>query len=230
MLQNDRINTKRESHIGTIEVVRCEASYVRQEYRPSHDTAFSQASKRDAHRVTAGKYTMSTTKKGKLIHQVRPYDVQLKKLWRIGQECGRLTVHYRMGHTLEEMGIELRPIDWSRVVGRKSSQESSPTSSAQSTPTDSPSIPSPTHTSPIASPVQVRLHSTESSPTSSEASGHPSPPVSPPPVLPLFPVHIIRPQTLILTQKNAGIHIVPGLTFPVKLEPEDIKPTLHAQN
>ena len=79
---------------------------------------------------------MSTTKKGRYIHRSAPYDVQLKKLWRIGRECGRLCVNYRMGHTLEEMSIPLRPTDWSRVIVRKSN--STPPNSPPTTPTGSP--------------------------------------------------------------------------------------------
>lgn len=138
-IQKDRLNSKRRTKIGTIEVVRYEASYVKEEYRPLKDTDFDQANKKDTYKVTDGKYTMSTTKKGRYIHRTRPYDVQLKKLWRIGSECGRLTVNYRMGHTLQEMGIQLRSIDWSRVVFRRSStQSSSPTGSPTVSPTSSP--------------------------------------------------------------------------------------------
>lgn len=111
---------------------------------------------------------MSTTKKGRYIHRSAPYDVQLKKLWRVGRECGRICVNYRMGHSLEEMGVQLRPTDWTRVIVRKSSSSppSSPPSSpnAQTSSTSSPPPPSPTsvhpsspaaspkHTSPAASP------------------------------------------------------------------------------
>ncbi len=139
-IQTDRLNSKRQTKIGTIEVVRYEASYVKEEYRPLRDTDFDQANKKDTYKVTDGKYTMSTTKKGRYINRTRPYDVQLKKLWRIGNECGRLTVNYRMGHTLQEMNIQLRPIDWSRVVvkRRASAQSSSPTVSPTASPTSSP--------------------------------------------------------------------------------------------
>lgn len=136
LLQKDTVEDKRKSKIGTIEVVRCDASYVKEEYRPIRDTNFNQANKKDAFKVTEGKYTMSTTKKGRYIHRSAPYDVQLKKLWRIGRECGRLTVNYRMGHTLEEMGIPLRSTDWSRVIVRKSN--STPPSSPPTTPAGSP--------------------------------------------------------------------------------------------
>ena len=135
--QDDRIDSKRRSRVGTIEVVRCEASYVKEEYRPTKDTSFNQANKKDTYRVTEGKYTMSTTKKGRYLHRTIPYQVQLKKMWRIGRECGRLVVNYRMGHTLQDMGISLRETDWSRIVVRRSG--SSPTPSNAATPENSPS-------------------------------------------------------------------------------------------
>jgi hypothetical protein len=120
-LQNDRLDKKRQSRIGTIEITRCDASYVKEEYREVKGVDFHQATKKDAFKVTEGKYTMSTTKKGRYIHRSTPYDVQLKKLWRVGPESSRLTVQYRMGHTLKDMGLELKPIDWSRVVVRRRS-------------------------------------------------------------------------------------------------------------
>ena len=137
--QKDRMDNKRKAHIGKIEVVRCEASYLKEEYRPTRDINFDQANKSDALRVTNGKYTMSTTKKGRHIHRVRPYDVQLKKLWRVGPECGRLTLNYRMGHTLREMGIEPREMDWTNVSPvRRSSSHSSSSESIGTTPESSP--------------------------------------------------------------------------------------------
>lgn len=126
-MQNDRLDKKRQSRIGTIEITRCEASYVKEEYREIKGVEFHQATKKDAFTVTEGKYTMSTTKKGRYIHRSTPYDVQLKKLWRVGPESSRLTVHYRMGHTLQDMGLELKPIDWSRVIVRRRSSGSGST-------------------------------------------------------------------------------------------------------
>jgi len=116
---------------------------------------------------------MSTTKKGRYIHRAAPYNVQLKKLWRIGPECGRLTLNYRMGHTLEEMGVALKPTDWSRVIVRKSS--STPPSSPSSTPTGSPppsSLSTPTDScsktmSSSSIPTGSPKHSRSSSPSSS---------------------------------------------------------------
>ena len=105
---------------------------------------------------------MSTTKKGRYIHRTAPYDVQLKKLWRVGRESGRLCVNYRMGHSLEEMGIQLRPTDWTRVIVRKSSSSppSSPPSSPNATkPSDSTSPQPPSQTSsPPSSPSASPQH------------------------------------------------------------------------
>lgn len=61
---------------------------------------------------------MSTTRKGRYLSRTRPYDVKLKKLWRIDSVAGSLSVHYRMGHSLEEMGVKLQEIDWSKCNRR----------------------------------------------------------------------------------------------------------------
>jgi hypothetical protein len=215
--QSDRISNKRESRIGRIEVVRCETSYVKQEYRKTADTVFNQATKKDAYRVTAGKYTMSTTKKGKFIHQTKPYDVQLKKLWRIGRECGRLTVHYRMGHSLEAMGIQLRATDWTKIVSRKSSKER--LSSASSVELQG----SPQSTSPVAPQQQQPSESTDNQ--SSKDSTPPSPThqnTPPPSILSVSPPPLFQPQTVFLAQSTAGgLLYFPSILMPVKSEPED---------
>ena len=117
--QSDRCVDKRRSHVGTIEVLRHEGNFVKEEYRPISEVSFSQASKANASDVTGGKYTMSTTKKGRFIHRSKPYAVQLKTLWKIGRECGRLSVHYRMPHCLREMGIELKTVNWSNVITKE---------------------------------------------------------------------------------------------------------------
>ena len=145
LTQSDRIDTKRKLRIGRIEVVRCEASYLKEEYRPTKDIDFDQANKKDALGVTNGKYTMSTTKKGKYICRVRPYDVQLKKLWKVGPESGRITLNYRMGHTLREMGIELKETDWTKILTVRHSSSHISVSSIGTSP----------ESSPVSSPVSV---------------------------------------------------------------------------
>ena len=155
--EGNPLDKKRRSRIGTIEIVRCEASYVKEEYRSVKDIQFNQATKKDAYKVTEGKYTMSTTKKGRYIQRSAPYDVQLKKLWRVGRECGRLTVNYRMGHTLKEMGVTLRPTDWSRVVVRRlSSGSGTPPASPPITPPGvaCPSSPAKCHSNPSSPKLQ----------------------------------------------------------------------------
>ena len=166
-LQEDKLESKRRSRIGTIEVVRFEASYVRDEYRPVNDTSFNQANKKDAFKVTKGKYTMSTTKKGRYIHRSTPYDVQLKKLWRVGKESGRITINYRMGHTLKEMGLELKPIDWSRVLVRRTSGHSSTSQSPKTSESSTPVNSAPS--SPAATPVNSAPSSPAATPGSPEA-------------------------------------------------------------
>ena len=171
--------------------------------------------------MTAGKYTMSTTKKGKLIHQVKPYDVQLKKLWRIGKECGKLTVQYRMGHTLKDMGIELRPTDWTKIVSRKDNgSRASSTSSVElqgSSPTNSPA----------ASTIQMPSQTADSSTTTSTEPSPSSPILNiSPSVVSLSPVDVLRSPTIFLAQGTTGVQCFPGLIMPVKTEPEDIKPDI----
>ena len=89
------------------------------------DTKFYQANKKDARIVTAGSYTMSTTKKGKYLNRTRPYEVRLKKMWKMDAEVGRLVLNYRMGHTLEDMGITLKPIDWTKTHSQRTSSTGS---------------------------------------------------------------------------------------------------------
>ena len=98
---------------------------MKEEYRPMSDIKFHQANKKDAHTVTGGQYTMSTTKKGRYLNRSRPYEVKLKKMWRIESEVGHLSVNYRMGHTLEEMGIELKSVDWSTRNNQRASSTTS---------------------------------------------------------------------------------------------------------
>ena len=131
-LQNDRVEATRKSEIGKIKVVRKIGRFVKEEYRPIKEVKFSQATKKDAHSVTGGSYTMSTTRKGKYLSRTRPYDVKLKKLWQIDSVAGSLNVNYRMGHSLEEMGVKLEHIDWSQCNRRTLSTASEPSSDTSS--------------------------------------------------------------------------------------------------
>ena len=75
---------------------------------------------------------MSTTKKGRYLNRQRPYEVKLKKMWQIDRELGRLVVQYHMGYTLQEMGIELKSVDWTKALQRHCSSSSSTTSTEDS--------------------------------------------------------------------------------------------------
>lgn len=130
--QSDRIEATRKSEIGKIKIIRKIGRLVKEEYRPIKEVKFNQATKKDAHSVTGGSYTMSTTRKGKYLSRTRPYDVKLKKLWQIDSVAGSLNVNYRMGHSLEDMGVKLEHIDWSQCNRRTLSTASEPSSDTSS--------------------------------------------------------------------------------------------------
>ena len=76
---------------------------------------FKQANKKDAFAKTLGKYTMSTTKKGKVLeeHTCRSSTgCEMVDHWHIGMFKGELSVYYHMGYTLAEKGIQLTSMDW----------------------------------------------------------------------------------------------------------------------
>ena len=66
--QCDRVESTRKSKVGTIEVVRYGATFLRSDYLTTEDVDFNQANKKDTQSITGGQYTMSTTKKGRLIN------------------------------------------------------------------------------------------------------------------------------------------------------------------
>ncbi len=107
--QNDRVEVSRKTKIGTIEVVRQAYTYIGEEMVTIGDTHFDQANKKDTGAVTKGQYTMSTTKKGKVIES-RDRRQQWAKIWQPGTELGRLSVVYRMAHTLQVQHL------WSRYL------------------------------------------------------------------------------------------------------------------
>ena len=94
------MDSTRKSKVGTIEVVRYGATFLRSEYTTPTSVDFDQANKKDAHGITGGRYTMSTTKKGRLLTS-RSGDAELRGIWSIGGELGRLSVEYHMGHSLQ---------------------------------------------------------------------------------------------------------------------------------
>ena len=89
----------RKKKIGTIEVVRLACMYLRTGVRDSSGVVFDQANKKDASDITGGQYTMSTTKKGKVVESLKQQEEC--EYWQHGDELGRLTVEYRMAHTLQ---------------------------------------------------------------------------------------------------------------------------------
>lgn len=98
--ENDRVTSSRKSKIGTIEVVQRVSTFLRQEWQSLKDTEFDQANKKDAHSITEGKHTMSTTRKGKITRK-RSNKPRLYDIYSVGHELGRLVVHYHMEHTLK---------------------------------------------------------------------------------------------------------------------------------
>ena len=93
------MDSTRKSKVGTIEVVRYGAAFLRWDYLTTKDVDFNQANKKDTQSITGGQYTMSTTKKGRLIcpkNRERFCDI-----WSIGGKLGRLAVKYRMSYTLQ---------------------------------------------------------------------------------------------------------------------------------
>lgn len=108
--ETDRVATDRNTKIGTIEVERNVATFIREKYGDSHGITFNQANKKDAVAVTQGKHTMSTTKQGKVIRGLTAPGNRTE--WSMGAELGRLSVQYHMGHTLTGMGIDVRTIAW----------------------------------------------------------------------------------------------------------------------
>ena len=136
---------ERESKIGKIEVVRHTTSFSHCEFRvvsgKSHECKFKQANKKDVNNIiqsnnmqsTAGEdelYTMATTRRGKYIHDGKPYDrpehvkrkktgesphMQKRWIWDKGEELGRLVVEYHMTNTLWDWKIEPKRPDWPEV-------------------------------------------------------------------------------------------------------------------
>ena len=156
---------------------------------------------------------MSTTKKGKLIHQVKPYDVQLKKLWRIGRECGRLAVQYRMGHTLEAMDVELRSTDWTNIVGRKSSKDR-PSSSSSVELQGSPHTPESSER--VSPPDDSGDDCTHQRHKEASPSLQATPPLSVSP-----PTRYQQPAMYLAQNPAGGLICFPSIVMSIKPEPED---------
>ena len=89
---------------------------MRREKRLRSDQSldYTQATKKDAFEVTAGKYTMATTKPGRYIGELSVSEGKRKRnsqetinIWSKGKQLSKLDVKYHMRHTLVEMGIEV---------------------------------------------------------------------------------------------------------------------------
>lgn len=112
--KSDRVCEERKSEIGTIKVKRYDVTYAGKRmssYRFNCDD-FEQANKKDASEITHSKYTMSTTKKGRIVEETNPCTSEFVDHWHIGMLKGELCVYYHMGYTLAEKGIQLINMDW----------------------------------------------------------------------------------------------------------------------
>ena len=98
--------------MGKIEVVQYTATFEKKMYTKHHGGAsLNQANKKDAAGITKGVYIMSTSKEGRVVKRYEPY--AHRAIWKRGPEVGRQTVEYHMSHTLQDMGIQLKQMDWS---------------------------------------------------------------------------------------------------------------------
>lgn len=89
--------------MGSIEVMRklAEFLYSREgTYRGLIVDDYSQANKKDSRDITQGEFTMPTTKEGRIVKD-RDARYQTVHYYDYGPEQGRLSVLYRMGHTLQ---------------------------------------------------------------------------------------------------------------------------------
>lgn len=108
--EHDKLDRSRVSKVGVIEVVAFNANKVKEKMEPrSKVLYYEQASKKDCNSVTEGKHTMSTTKVGKVVRQ-KALCRKVDK-WRKFGVRSTAEVHYRMGHSLEEMGFVLQPLN-----------------------------------------------------------------------------------------------------------------------
>ena len=107
--------------VGKIEVVCFETSFSHVQKLPkkSKSIDFSQANKMDVFDITQKKYTMATTRVGRLLRDGKPYDKPVKteggledrSIWNIGDEVQKIHVEYHMTQTLMDWGIQpVRPM------------------------------------------------------------------------------------------------------------------------
>lgn len=134
LFQTDRVESNRTLKVGKIEVVRYEVTFTHNEMEyqgcssgKEKEFAFLQANKKDVDKVTNQKYTMTTTRKGRLLRDGKPYDPPEKKspkvpsprrmvsvpVYDIGDKpLGKLHVEYHMTQTLLDWGIQLIRPEW----------------------------------------------------------------------------------------------------------------------
>ncbi|KAK2143626.1 hypothetical protein LSH36_825g03027 [Paralvinella palmiformis] len=104
----DRLESGRETNVGCIEVECWEAELKSSSWKSRHKMLnFQQANKKDVYKVTSGEYTMVTSKVGKPVS--RRSVLRKVDSWRRKELLSSLKIHYRMGHTLQEMGFTLKP-------------------------------------------------------------------------------------------------------------------------
>ena len=104
---------ERVTKAGTIEVVQNAATYLRREWNDRvKSRSLEQFNKKDAADITKGRYTMATSKEGRIVKRHRPGNSQI---WRMGRQLGKQTKEYHMTHTLQEMGLHLSQVDWSQA-------------------------------------------------------------------------------------------------------------------
>lgn len=110
--------------VGKIEVICYEISFSHNEKRQKNSSKvdFSQANKMDVYDITKKKYTMATTRVGRLLRDGKPYDkpapmkkeikeLEDRSIWNVGDEVQKIHIEYHMTQTLLDWGIEpVRPM------------------------------------------------------------------------------------------------------------------------
>ena len=111
--QDDRAEGERATKAGTIEVVQHRTTNLGREWDYGNESrSLVQLNKKDAAGITKGRYTLATTKEGRLVERYQP---GYTSIWDIGRKVKKQTKEYHMAHTLQDMGIQLRQMDWSQA-------------------------------------------------------------------------------------------------------------------
>ena len=94
--------------------------------QPHSDISFNQANKKDATNITRGAYTLSTTKKGRVVHNPELVcGIPFPHYKRAGY-ISEVSVKYMMGHSLEEKGLQLVSPPWEVTTTAKISYNPAP--------------------------------------------------------------------------------------------------------